>query len=217
VAFLDADDIWLPDKIEMQVAHLQNYPDVALVSCHAYGCEPDLSVIDTVWAEKFAHDRAFERLLVRNFVLNPTCVLARRDALDAVGGFSEIEMWEDWDTWLNIARQFPIGFVPQALVKVRRHNAGLSPQSGHRRVSEDEAVLQRHLQYVRPKWKRPIIRRRARSVAYLHAGRAAAVSGDTETARRFAERSLVGDPTLFTRQKVGLFVRTHFAGTYDRT
>jgi glycosyltransferase involved in cell wall biosynthesis len=208
VAFLDADDVWLPDKIEKQTDHLRRHPEVALVSCHAYGCETDLSVIDIVWGGTFAAGRAFEQLMLRNFVLNPTCVLARRSALEAGGGFSEVAMWEDWDTWLGIARRFPIGFTPQPLAKVRRHDRGLSPRSAYDRLARDETILNRHLPFA-PPWKRPIIRRRARSVAYLHAGRAAVVAGDADVARRFSRRALVNDPTMLTRQKLGLFLRTH--------
>jgi glycosyltransferase involved in cell wall biosynthesis/peptidoglycan/xylan/chitin deacetylase (PgdA/CDA1 family) len=208
VAFLDADDVWLPDKLTKQVDHLRRHPEIALAGCHAYGCETDLSPIDIVWGGDFATDHAFERLLLRNFVLNPTCVLVRRSALDAVGGFSEVSMWEDWDTWLRISRRFAIGFTQEPLVKVRRHGRGLSPRSAYERVAQDEAILRRHLHHVRG-WKRPVIRRRARSVAYLHASRAAFAAGDRPTARRFSTRSLVDDPTMFMRQKLGVFLRAH--------
>jgi hypothetical protein len=178
------------------------------VGCHAYGCETDLSVIDIVWGGDFAADHAFEQLLLRNFVLNPTCVLARRSAFEAVGGFSEVSMWEDWDTWLQISRRFAIGFTAEPLVKVRRHVRGLSPRSAYERLAQDDAILQRHLRYV-SRWKRPVVRRRARSVAYLHASRAAFVAGDRDIARKFSTRALLNDPTMLTRQKLGVFLRAH--------
>jgi hypothetical protein len=147
-------------------------------------------------------------LLLRNFVLNPTCVLARRSAFAAAGGFSEVPMWEDWDTWLHIARRFAIGFTAEPLVKVRRHVQGLSPRSAYERLAQDDAILRRHLRYVSG-WKRPVVRRRARSVAYLHAARAALVAGERNIARRFSTRALLDDPTMLTRQKVGVFLRSH--------
>jgi glycosyltransferase involved in cell wall biosynthesis/peptidoglycan/xylan/chitin deacetylase (PgdA/CDA1 family) len=208
VAFLDADDVWLPDKLTKQTDHLRLHPELALVGCHAYGCDTDLSVIDIVWGGDFAADRAFEQLLLRNFVLNPTCVLARRSAFAAAGGFSEVPMWEDWDTWLHIARRFAIGFTAEPLVKVRRHVQGLSPRSAYERLAQDDAILRRHLRYVSG-WKRPVVRRRARSVAYLHAARAALVAGERNIARRFSTRALLDDPTMLARQKVGVFLRSH--------
>jgi glycosyltransferase involved in cell wall biosynthesis/peptidoglycan/xylan/chitin deacetylase (PgdA/CDA1 family) len=208
VAFLDADDVWLPDKLTRQIDHLHRHPELALVGCHAYGCETDLSVIDIVWGGDFEAGHAFEQLLLRNFVLNPTCVLARRSAFEAVGGFSEVSMWEDWDTWLQISRRFAIGFTAEPLVKVRRHERGLSPRSAYERVAQDDAILQRHLRYV-SNWKRPVVRRRARSVAYLHAARSAFVAGDRDIARRLSTRALLNDPTMLTRQKLGVFLRAH--------
>ena len=208
VAFLDADDMWLPEKIAAQLAHLREHPEVALVSCHAYGCDPDMRIVDTVRAGTVAAGRAHEQLLIRNCVLNPTCVLVRRDALERVGGFSEIKQWEDWDTWLRIAKLFPIGFTDSTLVKVRRHVGGLSPHTGLERLALDEEMLERHISAV-PAWKRAVIRRRARSVACLQAGRTAHEQGDGRVARQLSRRALASDPTKQALHKLAFAVRAH--------
>ena len=39
VAFLDADDAWLPHRVTAGVAHLDRHPDAALVAAHAFACD----------------------------------------------------------------------------------------------------------------------------------------------------------------------------------
>ena len=139
VAFCDADDVWLPDKIASQLEHLRSHPELGLVTAHAYACDEALRPTSVVHAARGEVENVFEALLVRNIVLNPTCVVARRSALESVGGFSDLPRWEDWDTWLRVAKRFPIGFVDQPVAYVRRHDASLSPTDGDQRFALDGA------------------------------------------------------------------------------
>ncbi len=208
VAFCDADDAWLPVKLPAQYAHLAAHPDIALVSAHAYACDEAMRPISIVHAARGKTRHVFEALLVRNVVLNPTCVLVRREALDAVGGFSDLPRWEDWDTWLRLAKRYPVGFVDAPVAYVRRHDAGLSPNDGGRRFELDAGILERHIADVRPAWKRALVRVRARSNAHFHAATTLAGRGDRGGARRSALLALALDPTLLTTRKVALVVRT---------
>ncbi len=208
VAFLDADDTWLPNKIERQVAHLGQHPEVALVSCHAYACDEQMQRESIVHAAEEPSRWMLERLLVHNVVLNPTCVLVRRPALERVGGFSDLRKWEDWDTWLRIAKLSRLGFIPEVLADVRRHHRGLSPQDGYEHLALDQAIFDRHIMDVASPWKRRVLRRRARSVSYFHVARLMA-DHDRGAARRFSVRALLLDPTILTRRKIASVVRTH--------
>ena len=208
VAFCDADDVWLPDKISTQLAHLQRHPEVGIVTAHAYACDESLRPTSVVHAARGDAEYVFEALLVRNIVLNPTCVLARRSALEAVEGFSELPRWEDWDTWLRVAQRFPIGFVDRPVALVRRHDASLSPIDGEQRLDLDGRILARHIGAVSSRPRRAVIRIRARSNAYFHAATTTAARGSGRRARRFALLALVLDPFLLTKRKLALVVRT---------
>jgi glycosyltransferase involved in cell wall biosynthesis len=100
VAFLDADDVWVPHKLEQQLAILEAEPEAALV------CGPSQLWYSWTGRSQDAHrDRVKDlrvppgltrppALLVSSlargtFVANPSTILARRDALDRVGGFEE--------------------------------------------------------------------------------------------------------------------------------
>jgi glycosyltransferase involved in cell wall biosynthesis len=126
VAFLDADDIWLPDKLELQVAALEEHPEAAL----AY-----------VWTDyideagRFIHPgqhacnggRVLGALLGSNFIETGSNPLVRRAAVEECGGFDEsLTAAEDWDLWLRVAMRYPFVVVPHALVLYRVHPDSMS-------------------------------------------------------------------------------------------
>jgi glycosyltransferase involved in cell wall biosynthesis len=208
IAFLDADDAWLPDRVAAGVAHLERHPEIALVAAHAFACDEAMRPSSIVHALRGpASGRMLEALLVHNVVLNPSSVLIRRSALEAAGGFSEIPFGEDWDTWIEIAKRFPIGFIDHVVALVRRHAGSITPRRGHSRVDVNLAIVDRHLGAVRPAWKRPLLRRRAASAAYLHAGLGSAIQGDKRVARRYAVSAIALDPFTLARRKVALLAR----------
>ena len=143
VAFLDADDAWLPDRVAAGVAHLARHPELALVAAHAFACDEGLRPTSVVSAATRAEGRMLEELLVDNVVLNPSSVLLRRSAIEAAGGFSEIPFGEDWDTWIEIAKRYPIGFIDRPLALVRRHSSSVSPNQ--MRVDLHRAIVEPHL------------------------------------------------------------------------
>jgi glycosyltransferase involved in cell wall biosynthesis len=209
VAFLDADDAWLPDRVAIGVAHLQRHPEVALVAAHSFACDRDMRPSSIVHAlRRPASGRVLDRLLVDNVVLNPSSVLVRRAALEEAGGFSEIAFGEDWDTWLSIAERHPIGFADRVVALVRRHAGSVTPRRGRARVDANLAIVERHLGAVRPAWRRPLVRRRAAAAAYLHAGLGSAIVGDARVARRYALTAFALDPFSLGRRKLALLART---------
>jgi hypothetical protein len=208
IAFLDADDAWLPDRVAVGVRHLERHPEVALVAAHAFACDEAMRPSSIVHALRGpASGMALEPLLVHNVVLNPSSVLVRRSALESAGGFSEIAFGEDWDTWLAIARLHPIGFADEVVALVRRHAGSVTPRRGRSRVDVNLAIVDRHLHGVEAAWKRRLLRRRAASAAYLHAGLGSAIQGHKRVARRYAVSALALDPFTLTRRKLALAAR----------
>jgi glycosyltransferase involved in cell wall biosynthesis len=110
VAFLDADDLMLPDYAQRMLARLDARPDVDLVGCDAYIFDDRRGRIRrrTVLQETEPPatlaadpDGQFRQLAERNFVYVGCAV--RRAALEAVGGFAEdTNASEDWDLWLRL-------------------------------------------------------------------------------------------------------------------
>jgi glycosyltransferase involved in cell wall biosynthesis len=120
IAFLDADDEWLPGKITRQVAALQAEPNTIFVVCDSRyyrGAVPDPK---TVFEEvpPMAGREAWRSLLRESFVAKP-CVMARRGALMAMGGFNAaLRVAGDQDMWIRLALVGGVGILREVLVNV---------------------------------------------------------------------------------------------------
>jgi glycosyltransferase involved in cell wall biosynthesis len=103
VAFLDADDMWHPEKVERQVGWMTTHPSVAFTA-HAY--VPCLKG-GTFLPRSFSEPKALSpySLLWRNFIATPTVVLRRCLSFR----FPEKRYAEDYALWLRIALS---GFTP---------------------------------------------------------------------------------------------------------
>jgi glycosyltransferase involved in cell wall biosynthesis len=129
LAILDDDDIWFPEKLEVQVAHLEAHPEVGMV--HA-----DMLILDERSDDSVPKKRTLSRpipsgyilpeLIVKNVIAYPT-VVVRRSCLDEVGLFDpELRSSEDYHLWLRIARRFPITYLDQPLAIYRLHSTNLT-------------------------------------------------------------------------------------------
>ena len=136
IAFLDADDVWLPQKLEEQLRFVTQNSHVALVFGDAELFDVAGTVMPAYLRQKaiascLSTDTtilkdAFNLLLEENFIVTSTA-LVRRWCLQKVGGFDEsLRSVEDRDLWLRIARRFPIGCVLPPLTRKRVHDSNIS-------------------------------------------------------------------------------------------
>jgi len=128
VAILDADDVWLPEKIERQLDVFAAFPDTGVVSCATILVDAGFSPLTHLPAGEVGDPATLrQRLAFGNVVSGGSAALIRRDCLDAVGPFDEtLRSAEDWDMWLRISRRYAIRFLPEALVQVRTTGANMS-------------------------------------------------------------------------------------------
>lgn len=123
VAFLDADDLWHPGKLEAQLAAAAGHPQaVAVVSewVRDQGRWPQRT-------NRGPQDLiSYSDLLVMNRFQTST-VLARREALEAIGGFVPfLDGVEDWDCWLRLSKFGPIVRLDYPYVVYRDTAGGVS-------------------------------------------------------------------------------------------
>jgi len=127
VGFCDSDDVWEPHKLERQVAYLDRRVELGLVYSDAAVSANGRAVVRSYFAERPPQrGQVFHALLEQNFIPNVT-VLARRACLDAVGRFNEeLTSSEDYEFWLRFCRRFPVDFLDEPLVRVRRQGDNLT-------------------------------------------------------------------------------------------
>lgn len=124
IAFLDADDVWRPDKLARMAEGIRTYPDAAL------------------WFHNFCTDVAgppsadnrpwrklpFNRLMLRN-VITPSCAVI---PLSPSRFHASMRYCEDHDFWLRLAQQGSICFLPEKLTIRNRPMLAPGGQSSHK-------------------------------------------------------------------------------------
>lgn len=127
IAFLDADDEWLPEKTARQIACFENAPDtVGVVYSGVREVSPQWPPIDRVPEHR---GDLFETLRAVN-VLRTSGVMVRREVFDEVGGFDcALPARHDWDLWLRIARHYRMDYVEDISVL---YHYGSSDQLSYR-------------------------------------------------------------------------------------
>jgi glycosyltransferase involved in cell wall biosynthesis len=146
IAFLDDDDVWLPEKIERQWTLAEQNSNLGLVYCSDLAVDEQLRILYEREAKPENRGDVFERLLIRNFLFT-SCVMARRDLIMRAGGMSpEYRFAEDWDLWLKIVATHPVDFVSEPLVLYRQSSAGLTQETPIlARLRDTERILTRAL------------------------------------------------------------------------
>jgi len=169
IAFQDADDEWLPGKLELQVQALSKFPDAALVFTDSMMFR-DTTVIQASmnqhmlksWCRSHESDLPgcyygplYPQLLMRD-CMNTSAVVVRRSVLDSQGVFDEnFKVGEDYDLWLRIARQYPMIFIDRVLSRYRVHAEGLSGGDDVRTLRWLEAHMAVRKKHQRMRWVPP--------------------------------------------------------------
>jgi glycosyltransferase involved in cell wall biosynthesis len=117
IALIDHDDQWLPRKLEVSVAALQNDPGASLVYTEVIVVnEAGEESRASPTAPGTAHAPSMDEMLTRLWPIMPSTVVMRRTAFDRAGGFSE-SLGEDLDFWPRIREQGTFVYLPDRLVR----------------------------------------------------------------------------------------------------
>jgi glycosyltransferase involved in cell wall biosynthesis len=113
VALLDADDLWLPGKLRLQVDHLERNKDVALCCTHWHLLHPDVNgnyriertdAPESVQVDPKCAGWIYCELLLDCEVWTSTVVM-RRELIERIGNFNaELRRGQDYDYWLRASR-----------------------------------------------------------------------------------------------------------------
>ena len=148
IAFLDSDDIWLPNKIDTQLSALAASPSAvfSFATLSAFHMSETVDNLGELyfpyelrsWLENHTNQKGaafgdMYLLLLRANCMQTSSVIARRDALIEVGLFDEALIHgEDHDLWLRLARRWPGVYIVDPIAKYRIHSSALSGSSARR-------------------------------------------------------------------------------------
>lgn len=203
VAFLDADDVWHPRKLEIQVAALAARPDWTMLGTAVFdwpGQMPGLEVASPPGVQQID----WRSLAVKNY-FTTSSVLARRSALAAAGEGPfdpALRGPEDYDLWLRLAELGTVGNLALPLTGYRTVAGSLG-----RQARAMEAGVGRILEKLseRGAWAgrgSPLLRRKAHAFYRYWCAYMYREAGERGTALRRVLRSLLEYPLPFARTEV---------------
>jgi len=145
--FLPSDDMYEPEKLARQVAHLDAHPELGVVFSYQ-------ALIDAAGAPlrddeveawfRVPHEtkeEIFPALFERNFLAAPS-VLMRMACFDRVGGFDEsLKYAQDYDLWLRTLKYYDIRLLKEPLIRYRWHGGNLTYRATEWTEAERVMVL----------------------------------------------------------------------------
>jgi len=123
ITFLDSDDIYLPNKLQIQVEYLDSHPDIGMVYSSA-ACEDEFGNLLAFQYLALTQGHIYKQIAfyIPVTIILPT-VMVRREIIQEVGYFDEsLNRFEDTDYWRRISRLCLIGAIPQVLCRIRSHS-----------------------------------------------------------------------------------------------
>jgi len=130
LAFLDSDDLWLPEKLARQMAYLAEPPERQICQTEETWVRRGVRVNQPRTHRKIGGCLFFPSL--ERCMVSPSAVLLHRRLIELHGGFDEdLPAAEDYDLWLRLSWRYEVGLVPEPLVIKRGGHADqLSAQWG---------------------------------------------------------------------------------------
>ena len=141
IAFLDADDIWLDDKLQRQFDFVQTHPEVGMVGGDKLWWDVKENTHSLIKYGRVPSDRLYKELIISNVVGDPSIMLIRRVLFERAGLFrTDLRIGVDWEMWLRIAKHTTIGFIESPLITYRWHSSNVSNRFTNHRVKTMESI-----------------------------------------------------------------------------
>ncbi len=130
IAFLDSDDLWLPEKLSCQIDFFKQNPEAMICQTNEIWIRNGVRV-NPKKVHKKPSGMIFKPSLLRCLV-SPSAVMMRRELFENVGLFDEqLPACEDYDLWLRVSQSYPVSLIDIPLVVKRGgHPDQLSKEPG---------------------------------------------------------------------------------------
>lgn len=169
LAFLDSDDLWMPKKLEVQVAFMQAHPEIEICQTEEIWVRNGVRVNPKKRNRK-PSGNVF-RASLDLCLVSPSAVMMARELFDRLGGFDEaFTVCEDYELWLRVAVDIPVPLIPESLIIKRGGHEGQLSRStwglDRFRVLALQKLLRSGLQGEKRQWVQDALRNKVMFLAH---------------------------------------------------
>lgn len=146
IARMDADDIAMPNRLEKQIAFLENKPQYALV-----GTQANFIFGDKLSKALFNMETKSEVLPVLSLFTCPfihPSVMIRTDVLKAFRYDENFRTAEDFELWTRILKKYPCANLPESLLQYRIHDNNISTIQNDKQIDSVRRIYEANLKYI---------------------------------------------------------------------
>jgi glycosyltransferase involved in cell wall biosynthesis len=125
LAFLDSDDLWMPNRIERQLLAWTQMPGAQLAFCNLHSFDENGLIPEGPYLppNRNYYGRILAELLMEPVIV-PSTMMVTREVFDRFGPFTDGLIEEDYEFLLEVAAHGDVCYVPDVLVLMRDHSAG---------------------------------------------------------------------------------------------
>jgi len=200
IALLDQDDIWLPEKLEVQHKAAQKNPEAswhysAFVRFYADGREK--------LKNNGSSDRleTLKKMLSGELFVPPSTVLVLKKVCEELGGFdSELIPSDEWDFFLKLAENYENGYSDKVLVRFPSHPTSTAKRQRRKIFEAQKIVIEKHSEKVSREVPASVIKKRKANILW-HLGRESELDGEKKLARKHYFEAVKTNPA-----RIKLFV-----------
>lgn len=154
IAFLDDDDVWLPEHIRPHIAFLDANPDYQAVFGQIVSTDENLTPTAPAWPEALPADGDVFHVMMGGYFPQVGGTVVRREMLEKYGLMDESLIGDsDWDWQLRIAAHHKIGLVKVPCVLFRQRKKGTFDKLQMTRAGYTRRIFFRHAKPNRNRWK----------------------------------------------------------------
>ena len=193
---LSSDNAFVPDKVERQVAFLEQHPEVGIVYGPAKVIDATGRVLGFTFVRDLSRDPDPLPALLEGNCLQGQTVMLRRECLQKVGLEDENLTYSDWELWIRIAAHYKVAFLPGPVAYYRVHTTNTSVEQPL------EVQRERHLEVMRTiEAKAPVIggglaRPFNKAMVKLHLAYLYFCAADLDSAARAISAALEIEPAV---------------------
>jgi len=115
ICFLDSDDRWAENKLQVQVDWIQDHPECRACYTDEIWIRNGVRVNPKKKHRKYSGD--IFRHCLPLCIISPSSIMMRASVLETIGGFdTDLAACEDYDLWLRLASRYPVDFIPEKLI-----------------------------------------------------------------------------------------------------